>query len=84
VAARMLYEAYSVARAVEVSCGTTGELRQALEALEEILDYPHGAEREALEEAAALMRSAAAVLRHRGCLEWYLLEQAADTLEHIY
>ncbi len=81
---RMLYEAYSVARAVEVSCGTVPELLEALEIVEEALDYPNGADHEALEEAAALLREAASRLRSQGCLEWYLLEQAADTLEHTY
>jgi len=78
---RMLYEAYSMARAVEVTCGEAPGLREALEALEEALDYPVG--REDLEWVASLLRGAADALRARGCLEWYLLEQAADTLEHI-
>lgn len=81
---RLLYEAYSVARAVEVACGATEEMEAVFEVLEEALDYPGRVEAEALEEAALLLRSAADRLRRRGCLEWYMLEQAADTLEHIY
>ena len=79
---RMIYEAYSVARAVEVTCGSTPSLREALEMLEEFLDYP--GEREELDTAAELLRQAAEESRLSGCLEWYLLLQAADTLEHSF
>ena len=78
---RMVYEAYSIARAVEVSCGPTPSLSEALEILDEYLNMP--LEESVLEEAAVLLREAALEEKQAGCLEWYLLEQAADTLEHI-
>ena len=78
---RMVYEAYSIARAVEVSCGTTPSLREAIEVLEELLHYP--SETGLAEQAAQLLRLAQDEVREMGCLEWYLLGQAVDTLEHI-
>ena len=79
---RMIYEAYSVARAVEVTCGPTPSLREALERLEEFLNYP--GEREELDAVAELLQYAAEEARVGGCLEWYLLLQAADTLAHSF
>ena len=76
----MIYEAYSMAKAIQVSCGTTPELDEALLMIEEYLSY--GGDETILEQAAELLRIAADVIRSRGCLEWSLLEQAADTLEH--
>jgi len=81
VSMRLVYEAYSIARAVEVSCGSTPSLREALALLEEYLASP--VEEALLEEAAELLRAAEAEAREAGCLEWYLLGQAADTLEHV-
>jgi hypothetical protein len=77
---RMVYEAYSMARAVQVSCGTTPELDEALLIIEEFLSY--GGDESILEQAAELLREAALAIKMRGCLEWSILEQAADTLDH--
>jgi hypothetical protein len=77
---RMVYEAYSIAKAVQVSCGTTPELDEALMIIEEYLSYD--GDESMLEQAAELLREAAIAVKLRGCLEWSMLEQAADTLEH--
>jgi len=77
---RALEEAYAVARAVELSCGSTPELGEALRLIEDLVSGSDGPED--VEYAAALLRQAADVLRLRGCLDWYLLSQAADVLEH--
>lgn len=79
---RIIYEAYSLARAVEVSCGTTPSLAEALEALEEVLTYPGTFN--GLDYVAELLRDAAQEAKMSGCLDWYVLDQAADTLEHAY
>ncbi len=77
---RMVYEAYSMAKAVQVSCGSTPELDEALMTIEEYLAYE--GDEGMLEYAAELLREAAVAVKLRGCLEWSLLEQAADVLEH--
>jgi hypothetical protein len=77
---RMIYEAYSIAKAVQVACGTTPELDEALMIIEEYLSYE--GDEAMLEQAAELLREAAVAIKLRGCLEWSMLEQAADTLEH--
>ncbi len=79
---RMIYEAYSLARAVEVSCGTTPSLTEALEVLEEVLSYPGTLN--GLDYIVELLRDAAQEARMSGCLDWYVLDQAADTLEQAY
>ena len=82
MSARLLYEAYSTARAVEVSCGPSPELEEAISIIEELLNT--APDPDALTEAAILLRQAADRARMQGCLDWHLLDQAADTLEHTY
>ncbi|KSW11593.1 hypothetical protein CF15_01810 [Pyrodictium occultum] len=77
---RAVEEAYSIVRAVEVACGSTAEMEEALEILEELVSGAAGLDEAAY--AAELLREAADVLRARGCLDWHLLGQAADILEH--
>ncbi|BEP16652.1 hypothetical protein PYJP_00040 [Pyrofollis japonicus] len=77
---RYVEEAYTIAQSVAKSCGTTPELEEALKVLDEILAY--GGFESDLEYAAMLLRDAADALRQKGCLDWYSLVIAADTLEH--
>jgi len=77
---RHVEEAYTLIQGVARSCGEIEEIREALGVIEEVL-YRGGWESD-LEYAAHLLRDAADVLRQRGCLDWYSLVIAADTLEH--
>ena len=77
---RALEEAYTMARGVELSCGRVAELEEALRVIEELMERGGGAEE--LEYAGALLRQAGDVLRLKGCLDWHLLVQAADIVEH--
>ncbi len=79
MSARMIEEAYSLAQAVRLSCGPTPELEEAIRLIEEAME----GKSVGLEEAALLLRAAADAARLDGCLDWYMLEQAADTLEHL-
>ncbi len=77
---RQVEEAYSIVQSVAKSCGTLPEIEEALRVLEEVLSY--GGFESDLEYAAQLLRDAADALRYQGCLDWYSLVLAADTLEH--
>lgn len=77
---RHVEEAYSIIQSVVKSCGELPEIEEALRIIEEVMKY--GGFESDLEYAAQLLRDAADTLRYQGCLDWYNLVIAADTLEH--
>jgi len=78
-----LSDALVLIRTTLLSCGSDPRLEQILAMLEEAYEGITPLDAETLEYVIDALDETARMFRVRGCLDYYLLEQAKDVLESL-
>jgi len=78
-----LSDALVLIRTTLLSCGSDPRLEQILAMLEEAYEGITPLDAETLEYVIDALDETARIFRVRGCLDYYLLEQAKDVLESL-